>query len=228
MPRSPNKYVLYERSVQSPDWHVEFFVATYRAHFARYARNLREDFCGTARLACDWVKRNRSNTGVGLDLDPEPLQYGRKHHYSKLSAAQKKRLTLKRQDVLEPTPEKFDLIVACNFSFFIFKQRSTLLRYFRSCRRSLGEKGMLMLEMAGGPGMIGTMKETRTIRMTKNSRFKYIWDQKSFDPITHDATYAIHFELPDGKKLRNLFTYDWRLWTIPEIRELLAEAGFSR
>ncbi|MFB0986479.1 MAG: hypothetical protein QMB94_09280, partial [Phycisphaerales bacterium] len=24
------------------------------------------------------------------------------------------------------------------------------------------------------------------------------------------------------------FTYEWRLWTIPEIRELLIEAGFSK
>ncbi|MGH9640770.1 MAG: class I SAM-dependent methyltransferase, partial [Bryobacteraceae bacterium] len=24
------------------------------------------------------------------------------------------------------------------------------------------------------------------------------------------------------------FSYEWRLWTLPEIREVLAEAGFSR
>jgi hypothetical protein len=28
--------------------------------------------------------------------------------------------------------------------------------------------------------------------------------------------------------LRRAFSYQWRLWTLPEIRELLAEAGFSR
>ena len=33
---------------------------------------------------------------------------------------------------------------------------------------------------------------------------------------------------PDGTKLRKAFTYDWRLWTIPEIRECLADAGFRR
>ena len=26
--------------------------------------------------------------------------------------------------------------------------------------------------------------------------------------------------------MRNAFVYDWRLWTMPELRELMAEAGF--
>jgi hypothetical protein len=28
--------------------------------------------------------------------------------------------------------------------------------------------------------------------------------------------------------MRRAFSYNWRLWTLPEIRELLGEAGFSR
>ena len=31
-----------------------------------------------------------------------------------------------------------------------------------------------------------------------------------------------------GSKLKDAFIYKWRLWSIPEVRELLAEAGFSR
>ena len=31
----------------------------------------------------------------------------------------------------------------------------------------------------------------------------------------------------DGTKMRNAFTYDWRLWTLPELRELLLDAGFA-
>ena len=26
--------------------------------------------------------------------------------------------------------------------------------------------------------------------------------------------------------MRNAFVYDWRLWTIPELREIMQEAGF--
>jgi hypothetical protein len=28
--------------------------------------------------------------------------------------------------------------------------------------------------------------------------------------------------------MKRAFTYEWRLWTLPEIRELLEEAGFSK
>jgi hypothetical protein len=27
--------------------------------------------------------------------------------------------------------------------------------------------------------------------------------------------------------MRNAFLYDWRLWTLPELRELMYEAGFA-
>jgi hypothetical protein len=38
---------------------------------------------------------------------------------------------------------------------------------------------------------------------------------------------AIHFEFEDGSKLRDAFTYSWRIWSLPELTELLHEAGFG-
>ena len=32
----------------------------------------------------------------------------------------------------------------------------------------------------------------------------------------------------DGSKLNKAFSYTWRLWTLPEITELLEEAGFRK
>ena len=40
--------------------------------------------------------------------------------------------------------------------------------------------------------------------------------------------FCIHFRFKDGSALSRAFQYDWRLWTLPEIRELLIEAGFER
>ena len=57
--------------------------------------------------------------------------------------------------------------------------------------------------------------------------FTYVWDQNSFDPITHDIVNHIHFEFKDGSRIDKAFTYEWRYWTLPEITELLKEAGFS-
>ena len=34
-----------------------------------------------------------------------------------------------------------------------------------------------------------------------------------------------HF--PDGSRLKRAFSYEWRLWTLPELREILEEAGFD-
>ena len=54
-----------------------------------------------------------------------------------------------------------------------------------------------------------------------------IWEQASFDPLTADYVCHIHFKFADGSKLKRAFSYHWRLWTMPEIRELLDDAGFS-
>ena len=237
-----NKYDLYERSVQSAKAHVNWFVTLYKDIHGKYPRALREDFCGTFKVSCEWVNRNRQNTALALDLDPEPLQYGRRRNMSALNEDQKNRLKILKANVLEPTSERHDLIYAGNFSFYIFKKRAELLRYFQGALKSLRPKGTLILELAGGPGMICPMKEQKTVtlypptfdprdpKMSKKDypKFVYIWDQKGFNPITHDARYAIHFKLPNGKMIKNAFEYDWRLWTMPETRDLLHEAGFSK
>jgi len=229
----PHKYELYEASVQTPEVHVEFFLGVFREIRGKFARTLREDFCGTGWISAEWVKRNRSNSAMGVDLDPEPLAYGRKHHWSKLSAEQRKRMTFANENVLAITDQKFDVVLACNFSFYIFKKRRTLVDYFRACLRSLNKDGILVLEMAGGPGMIEKTRERRTVTLERPKgagvyKFGYTWDQQSFDPITHDARYAIHFKLPTGEQMQEAFVYDWRLWTIPEVRDAMAEAGFPQ
>jgi hypothetical protein len=55
----------------------------------------------------------------------------------------------------------------------------------------------------------------------------YIWEQQRFDPITHAIRCAIHFEFARGRPMRRAFEYEWRLWSLPELTELLDEAGFA-
>ena len=57
--------------------------------------------------------------------------------------------------------------------------------------------------------------------------FRYVWEQESFNPSDHAFRCAIHFEFDRGRPMRRAFTYDWRFWTLPEIRELMLEAGFA-
>jgi hypothetical protein len=56
--------------------------------------------------------------------------------------------------------------------------------------------------------------------------FTYVWEQKRFNALDHEILCHIHFQLKDGTWMRRAFTYDWRLWTVPEIRDALLEAGF--
>ncbi len=225
---TPNKYQLYELSVQSPDVHAGWLEELYKGITKKSARNIREDFCGTFKMSCEWVKRHPKNTALCLDLDSEPLTYGRENHLAELSKEQKSRVKILKKDVLTPTHTGVDLISAGNFSFYIFKQRDVLLKYFKSCKTSLKTGGMVVLELAGGPGMISPMREKKEVWLDRTRKFVYTWHQKSFDPITHDAQYAIHFKLPNGRVLNDQFVYDWRLWTIPEVRDALTEVGFKK
>jgi hypothetical protein len=57
--------------------------------------------------------------------------------------------------------------------------------------------------------------------------FTYVWEQARYCPVTANMLTHIHFRFPDGSKLKKAFSYEWRLWTLPEIQELLLEAGFQ-
>jgi hypothetical protein len=46
--------------------------------------------------------------------------------------------------------------------------------------------------------------------------------------VTGETKGHLHFEFPDGSWLKSAFRYDFRLYTIMEIREAMMEAGFKR
>jgi hypothetical protein len=87
---------------------------------------------------------------------------------------------------------------------------------------SLLDDGIFFLDAYGGYDAPRELQEEREC-----DGFTYIWDQESFNPIDSLMTCHIHFEFPDKSRMERAFTYHWRLWTLPEIRELLAEAGFT-
>jgi hypothetical protein len=216
-----DRYTLYERSVQEPDADISLINRIYKKHFDRPPRLLREDFCGTALLACRWAARHTENHAWGIDLDPEPLEWGRRHNVAKLRPNQAARVKLIEGNVLDVGHEKVDVTAAFNFSYFTFESRQALRHYFEQARATLGPEGLLMLDAYGGADSQRTGREPRRV-----DGFTYVWDQHRFDPITHSVTNFIHFEFKDGSRMPRAFRYDWRLWTLPEIQEILVEAGF--
>jgi hypothetical protein len=146
-----------------------------------------------------------------------------------------------------------DLVSAKNYSFNIFKTRPLLCAYFAKVLASLNpSEGMFVLDLYGGWESVHSQVdeprpydidapeevwdhpdvETRiepyTKKVSHKIKYEYLWEQASYNPITSETLCHIHFYFPaDGSWMRNAFTYDWRLWSIPELRELLAEAGFG-
>ena len=160
---------------------------------------------------------------MGVDLDPAVLAYARAHRLPRLDAAAASRVELVQADVLHAPRGPFDAIVAFNFSWQVFKTRELLRSYFEAARGALAEDGVLMLDLMGGWLAMQERQERRVLK----GGVTYVWEHERFDAITHDIQCAIHFELPDGRRLKRAFTYDWRLWTLPEVTELLREAGFG-
>ena len=219
-----DKYDLYQRAVQDPKQEVSLFRRVFSDAYGRLPQVLREDFCGTFAVCCEWAAQHPEGKAIGVDLDPEPLNWGRSNNLTKIDEEAQSRVHLYEDDVRMVSDHKADVIAGMNFSYFIFKTRSELKAYFKSAYDNLNDEGTLVLDIFGGHEVLeDEREETESIDDT----VEYIWEQHSFDPISHDYTFYIHFEFEDGSKMRKAFRYHWRLWSIPEVRELLEEAGFK-
>jgi len=227
----PHRHYLYTASVQSVEADLGFFRRVYQKRHGRPFHRLREDFCGTAAQVCAWVRRGPANEAWGVDLDRATLAWGLEHYVPVLGRGIS-RLHLLCRDVRSVTAPKVDIVNALNFSYSVFKTRETLGGYFRQVRRSLARGGAFILDAWGGMEIMQEDQEVRKVESerafdgTRIPAFTYIWEQARFNPVDHHIVCHIHFRLRGGKKLRRAFTYDWRLWTLPELTELLAEAGF--
>lgn len=217
-----NKYELYSQAVQSAEGDVKFYRKIYREiRKGKNATILREDFCAAGAISCEWVKLDKKNKSCGLDLDQEPMNYGRAHYISKLNKDQQSRIALIKKDVLTKGLPTADISVAVNFSYFLFKKREILKKYFKNVYDSLNKDGLFVLDIFGGTQCTDAIEDK-----TKHKNFTYYWDQKNFDPVTNEAYFEIHFGFK-GKKYENVFNYDWRMWSIPEIKEIMLEVGFQ-
>jgi hypothetical protein len=223
MAEKADRQVLYQRSVQCAESEVDFVDEVYQNLRRRKAQSMREDFCGTSLVACEWVRRRPGNIAFAVDLDPAVLAYGREHNVAKLKASQQSRLSLLNDNVLTVRTRPVDMVLAMNFSYWLFKTREQMIAYYRNVRAGLASDGLFFLDAMGGYDAFRVLKER-----TAHRGFTYIWNQAAYNPITGDMLCHIEFSFPDGSRMPKAFTYDWRLWTLPEIREMLLEAGFRK
>lgn len=218
-----DKYFYYKKSVQSPKEDIKFFKKTYINLCKKRPKIFREDFCGTFYIGYHWVKDHPENKAIVIDSDKQPIEYGKKHHLSKLNSSQKNRLKILNKNVLDRNLPKADIISVSNFSYFVFKQRDLMLKYFKSIKSSLLKPGLFIIDIVGGPDCEAPSEE-----IVEHGDFNYYWDQDNFDPINNCANFYIHFKRKGESKRKKVFSYDWRLWSIPELKDILKDAGFSK
>jgi len=213
---------LYQYSVQSPEEDIRFLRRVYTKVRGRRPRHFREDFCGTALNSAEWIQGGPDMTAEGFDISAETIAWGIEHNFEPLGEiASRCRLHVK--DVRDRSHKRPDVRAAQNFSYFCFKTREEQLAYFRAAREDLAKDGVFVLDIYGGPESMEEMEEVREIEQG----FEYVWDQHRYWPGTGDYKAYIHFRFKDGSEIKRAFSYDWRLWTLGEILDLLNEAGFQ-
>lgn len=224
MAKEADRHALYEKSVQDVAVEYKFVSKTFRQLRGRRPKHMREDFCGTANMCCEWVRRGKENTAIGVDLDADVLAWGREHNLSLLKPDARLRTSLIQEDVCRVTTDKpVEVVLAMNFSYQLFMTREQLGGYFSKVHKALAKDGILFMDAFGGYDAYREIREK-----TVHKGFKYIWEQASYNPIDGKMRCHIHFGFPDGSKLKKAFSYEWRLWGLPELRDLLDEAGFSK
>lgn len=217
-----DRHFLYEQAVQCVEAEIDMVDATFEKIRGYPAQSMREDFCGTAQTSIEWIKRREDNVAIAVDLDGEVLDWSHDHHIASLSDDEVDRIELLQEDVRELGIEPVQIVLAMNFSYQLFDTRDELRAYFVSVREGLAEDGVFFLDAFGGYDCYRDIEET-----TACDGFDYIWEQASYNPIDGGMQCYIHFAFPDGSRMERAFSYYWRMWTLPELQELLSEAGFQ-
>ncbi len=216
----PDRHSLYELTVQSPRLLVPFL----RAIHGDDPKILGEDFCGTAALSRAWVRTVKDGRAIAVDHDAATLA----------RAGEVPGLTTILGDIRSsPTKKKYraDVIFVGNFSLGELHTRADLLTYLRHAHARLKRAGVFVCDTYGGESAFHVGSIQRDHTTPDGLRVRYTWEQRRADPTTGMVENAMHFRVFRGREvtheITDAFVYHWRLWSIPELRDALAEAGFA-
>uniref|UniRef100_A0A1D1XDR3 Uncharacterized protein n=1 Tax=Anthurium amnicola TaxID=1678845 RepID=A0A1D1XDR3_9ARAE len=116
-----------------------------------------------------------------------------------------------------------DVVCAFNYSCCCLHRRADLVLYFKHVLGVLSKGGgIFIMDLYGGSSSECKLKLQRRF-----SGFTYIWEQQEFDIVNRTTRISLHFHMGKKQILRHAFSYHWRLWSLPEIKDCLEEAGFQ-
>ncbi|XP_073526102.1 uncharacterized protein [Phyllobates terribilis] len=246
----PSKFLLYQQSVQSPKGDISYLQKFFLMYVGgRMPLHLQEDFCGTAFLSTEWIRGDPRKTAVGLDFDIDALNWCLENNANNTDTDSHSRIFLFHGNVLQPHEAKLvksktedlikdvtlrdrddevlpprDIVCAFNYSCCCLHKRKELISYFKHCHNALSTKGgIFVMDLYGGTSSEQALKLKR-----KFPNFTYTWEQEEFDIIERKTRISLHYQLHKSKrKIRHAFSYSWRLWSLPEIKDCLEESGFK-
>lgn len=196
--------------------------------------------------------RNDGPAAIAVDLDPVPLRRARRAAPTGLHVVEGNAIS-----TASPRGLKADVIFVGNFSIGEIHDRPTLLKYLRACHARLvtgrggharrgsptsaGDvaspaSGVFVCDTYGGSSAFtrGAVQRTHPLpsrRGDERIRIRYTWEQREADPLTGRVVNALHFRVEqDGEivqEITDAFIYHWRLWSVPELRDAMSEAGFA-
>jgi hypothetical protein len=226
-----HKLDLYRAAVQHPQAEANFARRVHAYGNRNHAAPLRlkEDFAGSASVAALWCLLDPRHEAWAVERHAATARFAQRHVQRELGR-EAARCHVIRADVHDVTEPRVDIVLALNFSVFIYHERSALCDYFAAARKSLRPGGALIIDAYGGPGAMTPMLQKRRVPAScecGTPALEYQWQQVSHDAATGRVDNRIHFRV--GRRLiRNAFRYDWRLWSLPELREAMLDAGFAR
>ncbi len=214
---------LYESAVQQPLAEVSFVERAY-AHANgpdAWPRTLREDFAGTSSVAAAWCLSDPSREAIAVESHRPTVAWAEEAHASLDT------LYLVHIDVMKFRGPRVDVLVALNFSVLIWHERAALATYLKHARRCLADRGVLIMDLFGGPDAMRVQTQERAATDELGRPMVYRWEQRRCDALSARIDCRIHFGLADGSEWRDAFVYDWRLWSPAELIDALREAGFA-
>ena len=107
-------------------------------------------FCASALISAEWVKDNINNTSLSIDLDKRMISAAKKTAATLLNENQLSRMKIRYGDSSKYKGSKVDCILATNFSYFVFKDRQRLIKYFSNAYNQIEKRGLFMLDAFGG------------------------------------------------------------------------------
>ena len=213
-----DRHFLYERCVQAPEVLVPFL----RRLHGGAPRVLGEDFCGTAALAREWTRSDPQASAIAVDHDVQVLALA--------AAARAERLELVQADA-RAVEARCDVLFVGNFSIGELGSRAELVGYLRHARGRLAPGGLFVCDTYAGASAWRTGAVERRHWIAPGVCVRYVWEQRSADPLTARVENALSFRVEEAgeivAELPDAFVYRWRLWSVPELRDALLEAGFA-